>query len=225
MSEGIRKRYADMYSGIFYRRYVLGEWCAAEGLVYPMFERECHITESSPPYDRCFLSCDYGTHNPFALGLVSVRHTEKGLCYRLEREFYHDGRKAGQLTDSQYADRLVEFNGGEGAYVVVDPSASSFIAELRRRGIEVRKASNDVHEGIRCVAAALTEGRLTVSPACTNTIREFSCYSWDIKAAEHGEDRPVKQNDHAMDMLRYALYSDRRMDGRKERYSGRGIRG
>ena len=223
LTEEIKQRYASMYSGVFYRRYIQGEWCAAEGLVYPMFDTSCHVAQPPAQSERRFLACDYGTNNPFALGLISVRVGDKGLCYCLEKEFYHDGRREGQLTDAQYADRLEQFAAGEGEYVLVDPSASSFIAELRRRGITVRKAANDVHEGIRCVAAALTEGRLTVAPCCVNTLREFSCYSWDMHAAQRGEDRPLKQNDHAMDMLRYALYTDRRMGQlRGRRYSGKG---
>lgn len=225
LTDEIRARYAAMYTGVFYRRYILGEWCAAEGLVYPMFDRAAHVGEPEGEPERRFMACDYGTNNPFALGMISVRTTARGTCYCLEREFYHDGRRSGQLTDGQYADRLAEFAAGEGEFVLVDPSASSFIAELRRRGFDVRKAANDVQEGIRCVASALSEGRLTVRPCCASTIREFECYGWDMRAAENGEDRPLKQNDHAMDMLRYALYTDRRIAaGRDGRFSGKGRR-
>ena len=211
-------RYENMYNGVFYRRYVLGEWCAAEGLVYPMFDRECHVGRPQEQAERYFLSCDYGTHNPFALGLISVRQTARGTVYCIEREFYHDGRKNGQLTDSQYADRLERFAGGEvrkeeGGYVIVDPSASSFIAELRRRGWKVVKANNDVSEGIRLVAETLTAGRLMIDSCCLSTLKEFSAYMWDNNAAAKGEDKPIKQNDHAMDMLRYALYTDSRKSG------------
>ncbi len=210
------ERYGNMYSGVFYRRYVLGEWCAAEGLVYPMFEQERHVGKPEGDAERYFLSCDYGTHNPFALGLISVRRSPKGNVYCLERELYHDGRRSGQLTDSQYADKLEEFAGTEvereeSGYVIVDPSAASFIAELRQRGWRVIKAGNEVSEGIRLVAEALTDDRLFISPSCPSTLREFSAYVWDVGAEAHGEDKPLKQNDHAMDMLRYALYTDRRL--------------
>ena len=223
LAEDIRKRYESMYTGIFYRRYVLGEWCAAEGLVYPMFDVSAHVGQPDGDVERVFLSCDYGTHNPFALGLFSVRNGPGGRYYCLEREIYHDGRKSGQLTDSQYAEKVSELCGEDKPeHIIVDPSASSFIAELRRRGYKVVKASNDVAEGIRCVSSALTDGRLLVRPCCTDTIREFSSYIWDDSAAERGEDRPLKQNDHAMDMIRYALYTDRRSCRRAGRYSGRG---
>lgn len=223
LSQEIINRYMNMYRGVFYRRYILGEWCTAEGLVYPMFESDVNIGTYSGSAERCFLSCDYGTQNPFALGLISVRQREDGICYCLEKEFYHDGRKNGQLTDSQYADELCCFAEGTGAqYVIVDPSAASFIAELRSRGWKVIKAKNDVAEGIRCVAEALTAGRLKVASSCENTIREFASYVWDETACQRGDDKPLKQNDHAMDMLRYALMTDRKTSGiRNERYSGR----
>ena len=226
LSQEIRERYESMYTGVFYRRYILGEWCVAEGLVYPMFEPDCHVGEPDGAVLRYFLSCDYGTHNPFALGLISVRDGERGQYYCLEREFYHDGRKRGQLTDSQYADHLFELCGDiVPDYLIVDPSASSFITEMRRRGMKVIKANNDVAEGIRCVSSALSDGRLLIRPCCADTLREFACYSWDNTAAEHGEDRPLKQHDHAMDMLRYALFTDKRAGAvRGERFSGRGAR-
>ena len=225
LSEDIRRRYESMYTGVFYRRYILGEWCAAEGLVYPMFEPDCHVGEPAGTAERWFLSCDYGTHNPFALGLFSVRSSPGGVSYCLEQEFYHDGRRGGQMTDSQYADRTEELAEGRAiSHIIVDPSASSFIAELRQRGFRVIKASNDVLEGIRCVADALNERRLLVRPCCTGTLREFASYVWDDAAVSRGEDRPVKQNDHAMDMIRYALFTDRRLNTRSDRYSGKGSR-
>ena len=225
LSDTIRRRYESMYTGVFYRRYILGEWCAAEGLVYPMFEPSCHVGEPAGEAERWFLSCDYGTHNPFALGLFSVRTTPHGTLYCLEKELYHDGRRSGQMTDSQYADSTERFVEGVPAeHIIVDPSASSFIAELRQRGFRVLKAVNDVSEGIRCVADALNDGRLMVRPCCTGTLREFSSYIWDETAASRGEDKPVKQNDHAMDMIRYALFTDRRTSSRSSRYSGKGTR-
>lgn len=218
-------RYENMYSGVFYRRYVLGEWCAAEGLVYPMFDESVHVGRPEGEAERYFLSCDYGTHNPFALGLISVRKSSEGNIYCLEREFYHDGRQDGQLTDSQYADRVERFAPEKAApglcRIIVDPSASSFIAELRRRGWQVIKASNDVAEGIRLMAETITAGRLIIAPGCRSTLKEFSSYIWDRSAAGRGDDRPVKQNDHAMDMLRYALNTDRRLAAAQGRGSSR----
>lgn len=225
LTKEIRRRYERMYSGTFYHRYILGRWCVAEGLVYPMFERGTHVTAEHRS-ERFFLSCDYGTQNPFALGLIGVWQDEEGTHYHLAAELYHDGRLSGQLTDGQYADRLEQFAAGTpAAQVVVDPSASSFIAELRRRGWQVIKARNDVTEGLRCVAAALSEQRLTIDPSCEDTLREFASYAWDDAACAKGEDKPLKRCDHAMDMLRYALMTDGRLTAaRAPVISGKGRR-
>ncbi len=225
LGEEVRQRYRTMYSGVFYRRYVLGEWCAAEGLVYPMFSEERNIRSEPLEQGREFLSCDYGTNNPFALGLLQACKTENGLQMHLKAEYYHDGRKKGQLTDSEYADALEEFvlqNSAQPEVLIVDPSAASFIAEMRKRGYRVVKAKNAVVQGIHAVSEALSAGLLTVSPECRNTIGEFGEYVWDEGASERGEDKPIKQHDHAMDMLRYALMTWQRIGNDRGTYSGRG---
>lgn len=225
LSEEVRRRYSSMYSGVFRRRYVLGEWCMAEGLVYPMFSKERNIRKEPYAGAAEFLSCDYGTNNPFALGLIQAKRNESGFAMHLRAEFYHDGRKKGQLTDSEYADRLEQFitdNCASPEMIVIDPSAASFIAELRKRGYKVIKARNAVLPGIRAVSEALSAGSLTVDPTCVNTIKEFGEYVWDENASQHGEDRPIKQHDHAMDMLRYALMTWQRMGSERASYSGRG---
>lgn len=209
LGKEVIERYEAMYSGVFYRRYILGQWCVAEGLVYPMFS-EKNIAEKEIE-GRVFLSCDYGTNNPFALGLLCM----DGDRLHLAAEYYHDGRKNGQKTDSEYADeveRFVEEHGAEPEFIVVDPSASSFITELRRRKKKVIKAKNAVMDGIRAMSDAINSGLLTVSPSCEATIREFGEYAWDDSASDRGEDKPVKQHDHAMDMLRYALMTGRRSE-------------
>ena len=194
----IRARYEAMYAGVFYRRYILGQWCMAEGLVYE-FQSERHITNDLPANGRYYISVDYGTRNPFSAGLWCVADSR---AVRI-REFYHDGRQSNRmLTDEEYHKALVELAGGLPiCYVVVDPSAASFIATIRSHGIfSVRKARNDVLSGIRLVAELLREGILQFSPACTDAIREFGLYRWE----EDGEtDRVRKENDHAMDDIRY----------------------
>ncbi len=224
LTDDIRARYERMYSGVFYERYILGKWCMAEGLIYSMFDADVHCGELCRDWESSYLSCDYGTQNPFALGLIR-RYSDGEKSYYLEKEFYHDGRKKGQLTDSQYADRVDRFAENTGAdFIIVDPSAASFIAELRKRGWKVIKAKNDVMEGIRCVSKCISDGHLTVNPSCVNTLREFAAYVWDSSADSRGEDRPLKQNDHAMDMLRYAIYTDNSVTDRRRRYSGMGTR-
>lgn len=198
LSPAIKARYEAMYTGLFYRRYILGQWCMAEGLVYD-FQPEKHITETLPTTGRYYISVDYGTQNPFSAGLWCVAG---GVAVRI-REFYHSGRESGRMyTDEEYHDALVALAGDLPVeMVVVDPSAASFIATIRAHGVfSVRKARNDVLYGIRLVAGMLQKGVLQFSPACKDAIREFSLYRWEEDGAA---DRVCKENDHAMDDIRY----------------------
>ena len=195
LSPKIRARYERLYSGVFYRRYVLGQWCAADGLVYE-FDPEVH-TAPPPVTGRYYISVDYGTQNPFSAGLWCV---SGGQAVRI-KEFYYSGRATGRLmTDEEYYRALEELAGTYPVeLVVVDPSASSFIATIRKAGrFSVRKAKNDILPGILLVTACLRNGVLKIGADCKNAIREFSQYVW-----EEGEERPKKENDHAMDEIRY----------------------
>lgn len=196
LEEGIRKRYETLYTGVFYKRYVLGQWCVAEGLVYD-FQPQLHLAETIPT-GRYYISVDYGTMNPFSAGLWCV---SGGVAYRV-REYYYDGRQRGKtLTDEEYYEALSKLAAEHPIEaVVVDPSAASFIALIRRKGrFPVRKAKNGVLDGIRQVASFLQAGALKFHPDCKDSIREFSLYSWE----DGGKDQPVKENDHAMDDIRY----------------------
>ena len=202
LPEEVRLRYERMYTGHFYRRYVLGLWCGAEGLIYD-FDPQRHITDTPPAVGRYYISVDYGTRNPFSAGLWCVG---EGKAVRL-REYYHNGREKGvMLTDEEYYRALEELAGGFPVeQVIVDPSAASFIAVIRRYGrFRVRKAKNDVLPGIRLVASLLQQGRLQVTKACRDAIREFSLYRWQ---EDESRDVPVKENDHAMDDIRYFCMS------------------
>lgn len=207
LSEKIKARYKSMYSGVFYKRYIQGLWTVAEGIIYDMFDIVKHTVENIEDLlpDK-YISCDYGTQNATVFLLW-----EKGIDSRwyCTNEYYYSGRDKGkQKTDSEYADDLIKFlDGKKVKAVIVDPSAASFIAELKKRGIHVKKAKNDVENGIRVVGNALNLGKIVFSKSCVNTIVEFSSYIWDIKAAERGEDKPVKQHDHAMDAVRYFCFT------------------
>ena len=182
------------YTGVFYNRFILGEWCLAEGIVYPQFDRTQHVRQLDSPQGKWYISVDYGTLNAFSAGL---------WCYDgKQAEWYYSGRaQRRQLTNAQYLKHIQALAGGRNIEaVVVDPSAASFITELRQAGFTVRKGKNDVVDGIRRVSTALQQRKLLFSPACQDCIREFSLYRWDEKAAE---DRPIKENDHAMDDVRY----------------------
>jgi len=196
LDPAIRQRYERLYSGVFYDRYVGGKWCLAQGLVYH-FCPEKHITEKIPE-GRYYISVDYGTMNPFSAGLWCVG---EGRAVRI-REFYYCGRETGKMrTDEEYY-RALEDLAGEYPVeqVIVDPSAASFIALIRRYGrFSVRKAKNEVLPGISLVSSYLQAGVLQFTQQCQDALREFSLYSWE----EGGRDTPRKEHDHAMDDIRY----------------------
>lgn len=155
---------------------------------------------------KYYVSCDYGTQNPTVFLLWCQDKTGRWVCLR---EYYYSGRdENSQKTDTEYADNLETWLGSiKPVKIVIDPSAASFIAELKKRGYNIKKAKNDVLDGIRYVASLLSLGKIAIYKECTNTLKEFASYIWDAKAAERGEDKPVKQWDHCMDGIRYFLYT------------------
>jgi PBSX family phage terminase large subunit len=202
LSERVKERYKRMYSGVFFKRYILGLWVLAEGIIYDMFSDRHKVPTLERPYTQHYVSCDYGTQNPTTFSLWGFFD---GVWYKV-KEYYYDGRKnSKQKTDEEYYNDLVEFVGDiQIRKVIIDPSAASFIATIKKHGkFSVRKAKNDVIEGIRNMATALKDGKVKFNDCCKETFREFSSYTWDEKAANRGEDKPIKQNDHAMDADRY----------------------
>lgn len=207
LSEEIKARYRSMYIGVFFKRYILGLWAAAEGVIYDMFDPEKHVKNIKEFFQilvngNRYVSCNYGTQNATVFLLWNKGIDGKWYCIR---EYYYSGRDKGkQKTDAEYADDLKKWlDGTRIKAMIVDPSAASFIAELRKRGYKVIKANNDVLDGIRLVGMLLNLEMLIFSSSCTETIKEFASYIWDEKAAEHGEDKPVKQHDHGCDAVRY----------------------
>lgn len=198
LSEETKARYHSMYSGVFYERYVLGRWVLAEGLIYPMFGPNC-ITEETPESGVYYISIDYGTLNPFSAGLWCVTDKE---AVRI-REYYYSGRDTQQSkTDEEYYTDLEQLAGELLIEtVVIDPSAASFIETIRRHGrFSVRKAKNDVVNGIVTTSRYLKNGKIKIHSSCKDAVREFGLYRWDEKAKE---DKPIKENDHALDEIRY----------------------
>lgn len=192
--------------GVFYDRFILGEWVVAEGLVYPFFDKEKHCFEVLPEgaYDW-YVSVDYGTQNPFAMHLWAV-NMHQGVAYAV-KEYYYDGRDTRrQKTDADYYDDLFEFcKGNQIMSVIIDPSAASFKAEIKKRGyFSCLNANNSVIDGIRTTASYLQAGKIYIHKDCKHTIKEFGAYSWDDKSAE---DKVIKENDHAMDSMRYMVHT------------------
>lgn len=207
LSEEIKARYRSMYVGVFFKRYILGLWAAAEGIIYDMFDEKKHVKKYSEYANLLingnrYVSCDYGTQNATVFLLWNKGIDGKWYC---TREYYYSGRSEGkQKTDAEYADDLKKWlDGTKIRAMIVDPSAASFITELRKRGYKVLKADNDVLDGIRLVGTLLNQEKLVFDASCTETRKEFASYIWDEKAVAGGEDKPVKQWDHCMDAARY----------------------
>lgn len=200
LTAAVKKRYMRLYSGAFYERFILGKWCDVSGLIYPMFSEKSHVAKTLPEsFGRYIVSCDYGTVNPSSFGLWGE---SGGVWYRIA-EYYYDSRREGmQRTDEEHYRALERLcSGRDIEKVICDPSAASFIECIRRHGkFTVAPAKNDVVSGIRRVADMLNSGTLRIGASCSDCIREFGLYRWDENAAA---DKPLKENDHAMDDLRY----------------------
>lgn len=219
LSEKIKERYRSNYKGVFFKRYIMGLWAMAEGIIYDMFDQDRHVVDTeklAADYKEktgesfwtgeCYVSCDYGTQNPTAFLLWNKARDKKWYC---RREYYYSGREKGrQKTDAEFSEDLTKWlDGIKIRSVVLDPSAASFKAQLEKDGYKVKKAKNDVLDGIRFVATLLNQGSFLIDKSCENTIKEFASYIWDAKAGERGEDKPVKEHDHCLDALRYQAYT------------------
>ena len=199
LSKKMLERYKSLYSGAFYRRFVEGEWVAAQGAVYPFMTDEMFCEVPWCEFEDYAVSVDYGTVNPASFGLWGLLG---GVWYRID-EYYFDSRKEGfQRTDEEHYRELERLcDGKQISAVTVDPSAASFIEVIRRHGkFSVIPARNNVLDGIRQCAAALKEKRIVICRNCADSVREFSLYRWNENSTN---DVPIKENDHAMDDIRY----------------------
>ena len=199
LTEAIRERYRRLYTGVFYRRFILGQWAQAEGRVYDFFEPDMVGKVPQGKFDQWYVSCDYGTVNPTSMGLWGRCG---GVWYRVKEFYFSSRQQMRQMTDEEYAAALQDLVGQRHlTAVIVDPSAASFIEVLRRRGWNVRKAENDVLSGIRLTADCLKDGRIVICEGCADCLREMDEYVWDLGSGT--KDRVRKEHDHAMDDMRY----------------------
>ena len=211
--EDYKDRIRHSLSGLFYKRNYMGIWCLAEGAIFDFFDKAIHVVKRPPRAAQYWIAgIDYGVSNNFACVLVGVNtghNTQQGICRWVEREYVWDSHKKGrQKTNSEYADDVQQFlepYSIKGVYI--DPSAASFKVELRKRGITVIDAENEVFDGITFMTSEMAKGNLFVCESCPNMIREIETYVWDIKKSEKGEDAPIKKDDHSLDALRYAIYT------------------
>jgi PBSX family phage terminase large subunit len=220
ISKATRAYYEKMFTGVFYLRYILGLWVVAEGAIYrEAWAKATRYTaadrhpglRNAGGHARRTITIDYGTHNPTVF--LDVYDTFTGKI-KVDREYYYDSQKAmHEKTDSEYADDLEAFARGTGEWegqgsaeyfdIVLDPSAASFAAELRKRGYVVIDADNEVLDGIRMTASAISSGLIEIAAECVNGDREMQTYAWNAKKAKQGEEAPIKTHDHWPDALRY----------------------
>ena len=199
LTEDIRERYRRLYTGVFYRRYILGQWAQAEGRVYDFFGPEMVAAVPKGQFEKWYVSCDYGTVNPTSMGLWGKKG---GSWYRVKEFYFNSREEQRQMTDEEYAGELKKLVGERVVTaVIVDPSAASFMEVLRRRGWRVQKAVNDVLSGIRLTSDCLKDGRIVICQGCEDCIKEMDEYVWDLSAG--AKDRVKKEHDHAMDDMRY----------------------
>ncbi|MFF2852677.1 PBSX family phage terminase large subunit [Streptomyces sp. NPDC058001] len=206
-----------MHEGLFYRRFILGEWVAAEGAIYDSWDRDRHIVSALPKagiHRWISLGVDYGTKNPFHAVLIGLGADRK--LYAAAEWRYDSRQKRKQLTDAEYSQRLRSWLGEvpqigpvRPQFITVDPSAASFSTQLQRDKLRPTPAKNDVMDGIRTVSSLLASNQLLVHESCKDLITEIGGYSWDDQAALRGEERPIKVADHGVDALRYALFTTR----------------
>jgi PBSX family phage terminase large subunit len=198
------------YQGLWYKRYIDGEWVLAEGTVYDFFDEELHVIATPPgPAKYYIVGVDYGTSNPTTFSLIGYNPRYFPNAW-MEKEYHYDSKKLNrQKTDTEYAEDLVAFIKGYNVEAIyIDPSALSFKNEMFRQGVSsIADADNDVLNGIRFTSQLLSNGTFKVCSNCRNAVREFQTYRWDSKVSERGEDKPIKEFDHQLDGLRYALYT------------------
>lgn len=197
------------YAGsVYYKRYILGEWALAEGLVYPMFSREKHVAKGAIEYHRnsqYYVSIDYGTVNPFAIGIFEF----DGRKSTMIKEFHHRGGTENRVDNEKYYKDMCDTIGKIPIeYILVDPSAAGFIETINKYAkYIVKRADNDVLNGIQEVTKYLNMGLLQIHESCTETLKEFEGYAWDDKH----DDEVIKENDHHMDLTRYYIWGVARM--------------
>lgn len=206
ISEERKDELRAQYKGIFYRRYILGERCIAEGSIYDMFSDGNLYDDAQRPYQLELISSrtiaiDYGTTNPF----VALDIYDDGKTIWVDNEYRWDSRKElKQKTDMQYGDAVMDFMGERYCDMVIDPSAASFKVEMRNRFCLTTDADNDVINGIRAVSNLLGSRQIRIHrERCKGLVGEMRAYAWDETAALRGVEQPVKQLDHGPDALRY----------------------
>ena len=193
------------YSGMWYKRFILGLWVAGTGAIYDMFDENVQVVDNTPEIGKLYVGIDYGTNNPTSFLLIAVNN---GVATCLDEYYYDSTKHSKQKVDSEQLADFKKFIGNRKIQTIyIDPSASNFKLLLIREGYSCRDADNAVVPGIRTVSNLLSTRKYYINRKCIEHIKEFYSYVWDEKSIEMGVDKPVKQNDHTMDACRYALHT------------------
>lgn len=208
LEEDYKNRMKKIYTGMWYNRYILGEWAVAHGLIYDSFDKENLYEHPIEPPNYYIMGIDYGTSNATAAVLCGIR-PNRWPQITIEDEYYYDSVKQGrQKTDDELASDIKRFISYRNITAVyVDPSAASLKLELRNRDLPVIDAKNDVLPGIKIVSKFIAGKNIVIQKGCKTLIDVLQSYSWDPAAADRGEDKPLKKCEHIADALRYAIYS------------------
>ncbi len=226
LPDGFADRLKRQHAGLYYRRFILGEWVAAEGSIYSMFDPDVHVIDIVPPITQWLcVGIDYGSTNPFHATLLGIgaendEHGQRRECLYAVAEWRWDSRQRHRaLTDVEYSRHLREWlstvrfpgtrlHGPVPEFLVIDPSAASFKTQCYQDGWNVADADNSVLDGIRLVSSLLAMRRLKFSrTGVPELLNELPGYAWDDQAAQRGEDKPIKAEDHGCDSLRYGVKS------------------
>lgn len=211
LSERVKERYRRMFSGVFYKRYILGLWVMAEGIIYDMFDHETMVVDKIPTIIRYWIGVDHGTSNATVFLLCGLGDDSR--MYVID-EYYHSGRESGkQKSPAQYSKDFRKWLNSHNVSpdrIFIDPAAEAFIVQLWSDGVKrIAQADNGVKTGIELVSSIISNDLLRVHKRCKNVLKELSSYCWDEKAQERGEDKPMKVSDHTMDALRYTCNGTR----------------
>lgn len=208
LGEDYKRDLKREYTGMWHARFIEGLWAVAQGIIYDGFDQDNVFDNDFPPPDYYIAGIDYGTTNPTACYIAAISPTRYPQI-RVEDEYYFDSSKALRgKGDAELADDIKKFMGWKSLRALyIDPAAASLKIELRNRDLPVLDANNDVLFGIKQVGKYVTGKNLVIRRNCTHLIDQMQCYAWDEKAAQRGEDKPLKINDHGVDALRYIVAS------------------
>lgn len=205
-------------SQVSYKRNILGEWVTAEGAIYDSFNTDHHIIHQDPDrLDKINICCDYGVSTVTCFGVMGYRRSPDGNKYYLLEETYYDAQEKGVAqSDSDRVNTLVQLqdkyklNHSNTIYLPHD--AASLKAEVRkdrRIRMKVRTYRPDTYEDILKIQNLFNNDQFFIHERCKNSIVQAQTYSWDLKAQQRGQDKPLKVNDHCPDMWRGGLFGDR----------------